>query len=64
MTYLEAKQKALALLESCQQAIIVAVEDRAHGDGQGDQRFDAVPSTVYREDQRGEKYLKLEEAIP
>ena len=64
MTYPEAKQKALALLESVAQVVIVAVEDRAHGNGEGEQRFDAVTADRYREDQKGERYMKGEEVLP
>jgi hypothetical protein len=58
----QATQKAAHLAESGP-AVIVSVADPAHGDGVGENRFDAVTLAVYEDDRRGGRYLTLEKIV-
>jgi hypothetical protein len=60
MTLKQATKKADALtLHGL--AVVVEVADPAHGHGMGDNRFDAVPLSVFERDQNGGRYMTLVE---
>lgn len=63
MTYTLAIQKARRIAKEHGQAALVASADPAHGDGQGENRFDAVPFDIYERDRLNGHYLTLEELI-
>lgn len=62
MNLKDATSKAEHLAESGP-AVVVSVADPAHGDGAGENRFDAVTREVFEADQRGGRYLTLEKIV-
>lgn len=63
MTYPSALQKARQLAHEHGQAVLVSVADPAHGNGTGENRFDAVPLDVFARDKQAGRYLTLEELV-
>jgi hypothetical protein len=62
VTLTQATEKARRIAADCP-AVVVIVADPAHGNGEGENRFDAVPLDVFEADQRGGRYLTLWRSI-
>jgi len=63
MTLPDAILKAQRIAAEHGAAVIVAVADPAHGNGDGENRFDAVTVGVYERDQQGGAYLTMERIV-
>lgn len=63
MTLPDAILKAQRIAAEHGAAVIVAVADGAHGNGDGENRFDAVMVDVYERDQQGGAYLTKEQIV-
>lgn len=59
MTHEQAIKKARTIADRYGQAALVAVADPAHGNGEGENRFDAVHFEQYMADKKGGRYLTL-----
>ena len=63
MTHEQAIKKARTIADRYGQAALVAVADPAHGNGEGENRFDAVTYDRYMADKKGGRYLTLVEIV-
>lgn len=59
MTLNDAIKKADRIAQEHGAAVVVAVADPAHGNGEGDNRFDACTQEYAEYDARNEKYLTV-----
>ena len=59
MNLADAQNKAARIARSHGAAVVVAVADPAHGNGEGENRFDACTQEYAEYDARNEKYLTV-----